>query len=84
MVEKVPRSLLVSQSELLSQTVIEAFTESKEAEIYRRLARFIAEDEKTTIPKPFNCHELKVWAREWGDNRIFNVEEGVISESAGI
>ena len=82
-VGKVPRSLIVSQSELFGQTVIEAFPESKEAEIYRRLALFIAEDEKTTIPKPFKNPELKVWAREWGE-RIFNVEAGVIGERAAI
>jgi nitrogenase iron protein NifH len=82
-VGKAPRSLLVSQSELYGQTIIEAFPKSKEAETYRKLARFIAEDERTNIPKPFNSPDLKAWAHEWGD-RIFNVEAGVIGESAGI
>lgn len=79
----VPRSLVVSQSELYGQTVIEAAPESDIAAVYRDLARSIVEDEDSTVPKPLNGPELKLWAREWGD-RIFQVEAGVIGEKAAI
>ncbi|KAF0219092.1 MAG: nitrogenase subunit NifH [Geobacteraceae bacterium] len=79
----VPRSLVVSQSELYGQTVIEASPGSSHADIYRGLARHLVEHEETTIPAPLNGRELKAWAREWGD-RIFEVEAGVIGERAAI
>jgi len=73
----VPRSQVVSQSELYGKTVIEAAPTSGQAEIYRGLARYIVEQEETTIPRPLNGPELKAWAREWGD-RIFSTESGVV------
>ena len=79
----VPRSLVVSQSELYGQTVIEAAPESAQADIYRQLARSIVDNESTTIPRPLNGPELKLWAREWGD-RIFSAEVGVVGERAAI
>jgi nitrogenase iron protein NifH len=79
----VPRSLTVAQSELYGQTVIEAVPTSEQAQVYRNLAQFIAENEDSVIPKPLNGPELKKWAREWGD-RIFEVESGVVHEMAAI
>jgi len=79
----VPRALVVSQSELYGQTVIEAAPTSSQAEVYRNLARYIVANEDSVIPKPLNGPELKKWAREWGD-RIFEVEAGVIGERAAI
>uniref|UniRef100_Q07LQ9 Nitrogenase n=1 Tax=Rhodopseudomonas palustris (strain BisA53) TaxID=316055 RepID=Q07LQ9_RHOP5 len=66
----VPRSLTVSQSELYGQTVIEASPKSEQAEVYRRLARHVAGDYPTSIPKPLNGPALKDWAKHWGD-RVF-------------
>lgn len=74
----VPRSLVVSQSELYGKTVIEAAPHTEQAEIYRGLARDIVENDSATIPGPLNGPELKHWAREWGD-RIFSEETGVVS-----
>jgi nitrogenase iron protein NifH len=79
----VPRSLVVAQSELYGQTVIEAVPKSEQAQVYRNLANFIATNEDSVIPKPLNGPELKKWAREWGD-RIFEVEAGVVHEMASI
>ena len=52
--------------------MIEASPESEQAEIYRRLARHIAGDHPTSIPKPLNGPALKDWAKQWGD-RVFGV-----------
>lgn len=79
----VPRSLIVAQSELYGQTVIEAAPQSEQAQVYRNLATFIDKNEETVIPKPLNGPELKKWAREWGD-RIFEVEAGVVREMGSI
>jgi nitrogenase iron protein NifH len=75
----VPRSVVVSQSELYGQTVIEAAPKSGQADVYRLLARDIVENKETTIPRPLNGPELKAWARSWGD-QIFNAEQGIVTE----
>ena len=79
----VPRSLTVAQSELYGRTVIEASPHSDQAEVYRRLARHIAENHTTDIPKPLNSPALKAWAREWGD-RVFGVEAGIVDVAEAI
>lgn len=79
----IPRSLVVSQSELYGKTVIEAKPEDKHADIYRTLAKYIAENEELVIPNPLNVSELRDWAKTWGD-RIFDYEQGVVASSAGI
>ena len=73
----IPRSLTVAQSELYGRTVIEAAPETPQAEVYRSLARFIAEDRDSAIPNPLNGPDLKTWAKEWGD-LIFTAEAGVV------
>lgn len=70
----VPRSLVVSQSELYGKTVIEAHPESKHAQIYRDLAKYIAESEDLVIPSPLGAAELRDWARVWGD-KIYTLEQ---------
>ena len=80
-VEYVPRSLVVSQSELYGQTVIEANPKSAHADIYRNLARNIAENDQLGVPKPLNVTELRDWAREWGD-RILQLESGIVNGEA--
>jgi nitrogenase iron protein NifH len=73
----IPRSLTVAQSELYGRTVIEAAPDTAQADVYRSLARFIADDDDGTVPSPLNAPDLKAWAREWGD-RIFAAEAGVV------
>ncbi|WP_228744984.1 AAA family ATPase [Paenibacillus sp. S150] len=63
----VPRSPVVAQSELYGKTVIEASPESAQADVYRKLAAAIAENEELTIPNPLNVTDLRDWARSWGD-----------------
>ncbi len=74
----IPRSLIVSQSELYGKTVIEANPTAHHADLYRQLARRIVEENETVIPKPLNVTELRDWAREWGD-RIIQEEQGVVT-----
>lgn len=79
----IPRSLVVSQSELFGKTVIEAHPEDPFADIYRNLAKYIAENDELTIPTPLGITDLRNWASEWG-NRIYNVDAGVVSDRLGI
>jgi len=79
----VPRSLMVSQSELYGKTVIEAAPTSEQAQIYRSLAKDIVENVDVAIPRPLNAQDLKAWARAWGD-RVLNTELGVVEQAAGI
>ncbi|MDR1228434.1 MAG: AAA family ATPase [Azoarcus sp.] len=69
----VPRSLVVSQSELYGKTVIEANPKSEHADIYRALARHIADNDDLVIPQPLGTNDLRDWARDWGD-RVFNLD----------
>jgi nitrogenase iron protein NifH len=75
----IPRSLIVSQSELYGKTVIEANPQSGHADLYRELARRIVEDTETVIPKPLNVNELREWAHDWGDC-ILKEEQGVVTQ----
>lgn len=77
----IPRSLVVSQSELYGQTVIEANPQSPHADLYRGLATFIASNEETSVPKPLQGDELRIWAKEWGD-RIIDLEGATVREGA--
>ncbi|KMT20965.1 AAA family ATPase [Clostridium cylindrosporum] len=79
----IPRSLVVSQSELLGKTVIEANPGSPHADIYRNLAKYIAESDDLAVPNPLNVTDLRNWAKDWGD-RIYDNETGVVKEGAFI
>jgi len=79
----IPRSLVVSQSELFGKTVIEASPKAPHADIYRTLAKYIAESEDLSIPNPLNVTELRDWAKQWGD-KIYEYEAGIIRDSTGI
>ncbi len=74
----VNRSIVVQQSELYGKTVIEANPTSEQADIYRNLAKHIAENEDLVVPSPLGAGELRDWAREWGD-KIYNLESGVVA-----
>ena len=78
-VEYIPRSVTVTQSELQGKTTIEAAPDSKQAEIYKDLARKIADHEKSEIPQPLTGVELREWAAGWAD-RLLEIETGVVSD----
>jgi len=79
----VERSIDVQQSELYGKTVIEAKPKSAQADIYRKLAKYIAENENLVVPNPLGATELRDWAREWGD-RIYDIESGVVGVAEAI
>lgn len=66
-VEYVPRSVTVTQSELQGKTTIEAAPDSKQAGIYRSLAKKIAEHTESKVPSPLDVKELREWAAKWAD-----------------
>jgi len=72
-VQYVPRSSIVAQSELHGKTVIEANPGSEQADVYRALAKYIIEDAEASVPNPLSVTELRDWAKDWGD-RILKIE----------
>lgn len=66
-VEYVPRSVTVTQSELQGKTTIEAAPNSKQAQVYKALAAKIAGHEESKVPSPLEVSELREWAAKWGD-----------------
>jgi nitrogenase iron protein NifH len=82
--EYVPRSITVTQSELQGKTTIEAAPNSEQAKIYKRLAKRISEHIDSKVPSPLSVSELKEWAAKWGD-QLLALETGQItSNAAGI
>jgi len=81
-VEYVPRSVTVTQSELQGKTTIEAAPNSKQADVYRSLARKIAEHTESKTPTPLEVGELRAWASKWGDY-LLALETGVVRAEAG-
>lgn len=51
-IEHIPRSLKVQEAEIQCQTVIEAFPDSDQAQVYRRLARKVLDNKYTHVPDP--------------------------------
>ena len=66
-VEYIPRSVTVTQSELQGKTTIEAAPESEQAKVYERLARKIVDHTQSKIPSPLDTRELREWAAKWAD-----------------
>jgi nitrogenase iron protein NifH len=83
-VEYVPRSVTVAQSELQGKTTIEAAPESEQAKIYNRLAEKIAAHEKSTVPSPLGVSELREWASKWADNLLALETGTIVGARAGI
>ncbi len=73
----VPRSVTVTQSELKGKTTIEAAPDSAQAAIYTELAKRIAAHENSTIPAPMDTATLRQWASDWG-NQLLELESGVV------
>lgn len=76
-VEYVPRSVTVTQSELQGKTTIEAAPDSKQAAVYKSLAQKIANHTESKVPSPMSVTELREWASKWGDY-LLEMESGVI------
>lgn len=76
-VEYVPRSVTVTQSELQGKTTIEAAPGSTQAEVYRSLAKKIAAHNQSKIPSPMETNALREWAAKWGDY-LLALETGTI------
>ncbi|MDR2362873.1 MAG: AAA family ATPase [Spirochaetaceae bacterium] len=82
--EYIPRSITVTQSELQGKTTIEAAPLSLQAGIYRSLAAKIVEHSVSKTPTPMEVTELREWAGRWGDY-LLEVEQGkVTSQGAAI
>ncbi|OPX43281.1 nitrogenase iron protein 1 [Ruminiclostridium hungatei] len=78
-VQYVPRSSVVAQSELHGKTVIEANPDSEQADVYRALAKYIIDDSEAAVPNPLSVTELRDWAKDWGD-RILKIEADAASD----
>lgn len=79
-VEYVPRSITVTQSELSGHTTIEAAPKSVQADIYRSLARKIASHTESRIPTPLETDELREWSAQWAD-QLLAIESGEIRDT---
>jgi nitrogenase iron protein NifH len=84
---KVPRSLVVRQSELYGKTVIELKPQSNQSYYYRRLANQIVDSAETiysgNLPQPMSASRLRSWSFEWAD-RIYALENGLVTDGAAI
>ncbi len=69
-VEYVPRSVTVTQSELQGKTSIEAFPDSEQAKVYKTLANKIWNHTESKVPSPLSDKELHEWAFKWADTLL--------------
>jgi nitrogenase iron protein NifH len=77
----VPRSITVTQSELSGKTTIEADPNSAQAKVYRELAKRVEAHEVSTTPKPLEAQELREWAAKWSD-QILAIETGEVRSAS--
>jgi len=82
--EYVPRSITVTQSELQGKTTIEAAPDSEQAGVYRKLATKIYEHEKSLTPKPLDEKELRAWAARWATDILSMEAESTSLLGAGV
>jgi nitrogenase iron protein NifH len=83
-IEYVPRSVTVTQSELQGKTSIEAFPDSEQGKIYKRLAQKIYEHTDSKVPAPLNDKDLHDWAFKWADTLLAMETGEVRSQAASI
>ncbi|CAG0934748.1 partial Nitrogenase iron protein 1, partial [Rhodocyclaceae bacterium] len=69
-IEYIPRSVTVTQSELQGTTTIEAFPESEQAKVYKALASKIWNHTESKVPSPLGEKELHEWAFRWADTLL--------------
>jgi nitrogenase iron protein NifH len=79
--EYVPRSVTVTQSELRGKTTIEAAPDSEQARIYTNLALRIVNHTESKTPSPLDEKELREWAGRWAD-QILAIETGEVRGQA--
>ncbi len=81
----VPRSITVTQSELKGKTTIESAPDSQQAQVYHQLAQRIINHEESKVPSPLELDELRQWAAGWSD-KLLELETGVVTggEKSGI
>jgi nitrogenase iron protein NifH len=84
-VEYVPRSITVTQSELKGKTTIEAAPNTAQAKVYMELAGKMANHEVSITPSPMEVSELQAWASSWSD-KLFELHSGTVvgGKTAGI
>lgn len=80
-VEYIPRSVTVTQSELQGKTTIEVFPDSPQAKIYTSLAYKIAQHTDSKSPSPMDVKELREWAAKWAD-LLLSYENGELRVEA--
>lgn len=80
-IEYIPRSVTVTQSELQGKTTIEAMPDSEQARIYTRLATKIAAHTESKTPAPLEIKELRKWAAGWAD-QLLALETGEVRSAA--
>jgi nitrogenase iron protein len=61
----IPRNQIVQKSEIDAKTVLEKFPDSKQAELYRKLARSIYENDEFVIPEPMEINEFDKLFRKY-------------------
>lgn len=83
-VEYIPRSITVTQSELQGKTTIEAASSSKQADVYRSLAAKVAGHEESKAPLPLDTIELREWAAKWGDYLLAAETGQITTQATGI
>jgi nitrogenase iron protein NifH len=69
-IQYVPRSLTVTQAELSGRTTIEAAPKSEQADVYRVLARRIADHTDSKVPAPLSPLALREWSASWADRLV--------------
>jgi nitrogenase iron protein NifH len=77
----IPRSITVTQSELSGKTTIEAAPQSEQAKVYRELAKRVDAHTESRTPSPLDAKQLRDWAAEWAD-RILAIESGEVRTPA--
>ncbi|HWP96096.1 MAG TPA: nitrogenase iron protein [Syntrophomonadaceae bacterium] len=81
-VEYIPRSITVTQSELQGKTAVELAPESEQAKIYRDLALKIAVHSESKTPSPMSVQDLREWASHWAEY-LLSYETGEVRSEAG-
>lgn len=61
----IPRSEMVQKSEIDAKTVIEKFSESEQAQLYRKLAKSIYLNDDFVIPDPMDIDEFDLFFRKF-------------------
>ena len=80
----VPRSITVTQSELQGKTTIEAAPQSEQAAVYRQLAQRIYEHTESKVPRPLDETQLREWAARWSKDILRIEAESVSLAGAGV